>query len=122
MALSVRRHVVVASGLRVWDMTSSTTVGWCSQTTLLLEITPSLHGDLTRVKLTITTVTSSISLGVLASSLTSVTPREVVEVPEGIDWQNQVPDWKREQVDQHPEDVDWSVSSNNDQHTRQTKD
>ena len=74
-----------------------------SQPPLLLKLTPSLHRDLRTVELTL--VFNTRFLGLLASCLPSITPGEVVKFPEGVHWEDKVPDWEGEKVDEHPDDV-----------------
>lgn len=57
-----------------------------------------------------------------ACGLSSVAPAEVVEVPEGVGGQDEVPDWEGDQVDQHPGDVDPSVRGDDDEDTGETED
>lgn len=75
------------------------------KTALLLEIVPAFHGDLTGVEFAFAAVTGFVGALLLARGLTSVSPAEIVKVPKRVDWQDKVPDWQREQVDQHPDDV-----------------
>jgi hypothetical protein len=94
-----------------------------TKSALRLEISPSLHRDFAGVELSLATMTGLVRfLGVFAGGLTRVSPGEVVEVPEGVDWKDEVPDGEREQVDQHPEDVGQAVGGDDDENSRQTKD
>jgi hypothetical protein len=74
-----------------------------SEAAFLLEFAPSFHSDLGTVELAFVFDTSF--LGLFTGSLSSVTPREIIELPEGICGQDEIPDRKREEVDQHPHDV-----------------
>ena len=58
----------------------------------------------------------------LASGLSSVTPAEIVKVPVGVDGEHEVPDREREEVDEHPEDVDGAVGCDDDEDTGETED
>lgn len=89
---------------------------------LLLEVAPPLHGDLAAVELAVTVVATLVSAGNGACGLSSVAPTEVIEVPEGICGEDEVPDWERDEVDQHPGDVDPSVRGDDDEDTGETKD
>lgn len=73
------------------------------QTTFLLKLAPSLHGDLGAVEFTLVLNTSLLRL--LTRSLSSISPREVVKFPECVGRKDKIPEWEREQVDQHPNDV-----------------
>lgn len=57
---------------------------------LPLKISPPLHRNLGTVELALIHKTSLLRL--LVGSFTSFSPRKVVEFPEGIGWQNEVPD------------------------------
>lgn len=70
---------------------------------LLLELAPSLHRDFTAVELAL--VLNTRLLRLLACRLASISPREVVELPVRVDWEHKIPDWQRNKVDQHPDDV-----------------
>lgn len=83
-----------------------TAPGRGTETTLLLEIAPALHGDLAAVELAILVVAAFVGARNGASCLSRVAPAEIVKVPEGVGWEDEVPDWEGEEVDQHPEDVD----------------
>lgn len=88
-------------------------------TTLLLKVAPALHGDLRTVEFTLC---RTVTLVLLAGCLPGITPGEVVEFPERIGRQDEVPNWKRAQIDQHPEDVDETVGGDHDQDTWKAED
>lgn len=83
------------------------------------EITPSFHRDLSAIKLALGI---AMPLIFFAGRLAGIAPTEIVEFPERVGWQNKVPNWEGDEVDQHPEDVDESVCSDDDQYTRKTQD
>lgn len=93
-----------------------------SQASFLFEDIPVLHDNLARVELPFLGMASFAGALLLSHGLTCVTPAEVVKVPEGIGGKDQVPNWERQQVDSHPEDVGDSVSCDDDEDTRKTKD
>lgn len=74
-----------------------------SEPALLLKLIPSLHRDLGAVKLAL--VFNTRLLGLFTSSLAGIAPREVIEFPEGVGREDEVPDGEGDQVDQHPDDV-----------------
>lgn len=86
---------------------------------LTLELGPALHGDLGRVELSLVFQTGLLCL--FACRLSSVTPREVVEFPEGVGWKHKVPDRKGEEIDEHPNDVGWRVGRNDNKQTWKTE-
>ena len=49
-----------------------------------------------------TSVTAFVGACNCACRLSSVTPTEVVKVPEGVSREDEVPDWQGEEIDQHP--------------------
>ena len=63
----------------------------CAEAALLLEVAPSLHGDLGAVELAVAVVAALVGTCHGASSLSGITPTEVVEVPEGICGEDEVP-------------------------------
>ena len=63
-----------------------------AEATLLLEVAPSLHRDLGAVELAVFVVTALVGACYGAGSLSRVTPTEVVEVPEGVGGEDEVPD------------------------------
>ena len=65
-----------------------------SRSSISFELGPSLHRDLAAVELTLIFDTGLLCL--LPSCLSSVTPGEVVELPESVGGENKVPDGKRE--------------------------
>lgn len=91
-----------------------------SQPAFLLELAPSLHRDLRWVELSF--VFNTCFLGLFASSLSSVTPWEIIKLPECIGWENEIPDRKRQQVYSHPNNIWPPVSSKDDENGRETKD
>ena len=91
-----------------------------SQPALLLELAPSLHRDLRAVELALVLDTRLLRL--LARRLARVAPREVVELPECVHRQHEVPDGQRDQVHEHPQHVRPPVRRQHDQYARQTKD
>lgn len=88
---------------------------WSMETTLLLKIVPTLHGDLAGIKFTFTTVAALVSALCFAFSFAGVSPAEIVKVPECVDRQNKVPDWQGEEVDQHPDNVAYTVGGDDDE-------
>jgi hypothetical protein len=56
------------------------------------EVVPSPHSDLAAVELALILQTGLLRL--LTSRLTCVTPAEVVKLPEGVSWEDKVPDRK----------------------------
>jgi hypothetical protein len=68
-----------------------------------LEIIPSLHSDLAAIEFSFVFNTSL--LGLFSSGLSSVSPREVIELPVCIGRKHKIPNWQREQVYQHPDDI-----------------
>lgn len=66
---------------------------------LLLEITPALHSNLARIEFTLATMTSLISALLLTRGFPSVSPAEIVKVPEGVDGEDEIPNGKGEEVD-----------------------
>lgn len=94
---------------------------WCAEATFLLKVAPPLHGNLRAIEFTIFIVTALVGTCHGASSLSSITPAEVVEVPEGVGREDEIPDWQREKVDEHPEDVDQAMRGDNNKNTRQTE-
>lgn len=90
---------------------------------LALEIAPALHRDLTTVKFAFAVAVSR-TFGplLLAGGKTRVAPAEIVEVPVGVGWEYEVPDWEGEEVDEHPEDVAEAVGSDDDEDAGETED
>ena len=76
-----------------------------------------LHDNLARVELSFFGMSAFAGALLLASCLTCVTPTEVVEMPECIGGQDQVPDWERQQIDQHPHNVGDAVGCDDDEDT-----
>lgn len=89
---------------------------------LLLEIAPPLHGNLAAIKLAILIVASLVGARLGARRLARVAPGEVVEVPEGVGGQDEVPDGQGDEVDEHPEDVDEAVRGDDDEDAGQAED
>jgi len=58
----------------------------------------------------------------LTRSHTRITPTEVVEVPEGVGWQNKVPDREGAEIDAHPCEVGEAGGCNDDEDTREAED
>lgn len=87
-------------------------------TALLLKVAPALHGDLRAVEFTLC---CAVSLVLLTGRLAGFTPGEVIELPERVCWQNEIPNWQRQQIDEHPQDVDETMGSDHDQNTWETK-
>jgi hypothetical protein len=75
---------------------------WGAEATLLLEVAPPLHRDLAAIELAVLVVTAFVGACNCACRLSSVTPTEVVKVPEGVSREDEVPDWQGEEIDQHP--------------------
>jgi hypothetical protein len=90
-----------------------------SQSPFLLEFTPPLHRDLRAVEFAL--VFDARFLSLLPSCLSSIAPGEVVEFPEGVDREDEVPDWEREQVDEHPYNVRPAMGCQYDEHRWETK-
>lgn len=88
----------------------------------MLEVIPPLHRDLAAVELSISVVPAFTGTLLLACGLSSVTPAEVVEVPECVCRQDEVPDRERHEVDTHPQDVGDAMSGDDDQQTGKTED
>lgn len=86
---------------------------------VLLELSPSLHGDFARIEFAL--ILDTRLLGLLASRLPRVTPREVVKLPECVSGEDEIPDRQGEKVDQHPHDVGPAVGCANDQDSGETK-
>src|SRR5690625_4187192 len=59
---------------------------------LALKLGPPLHGDLAAVELSLSLVTALLAV---ATILSRVAPREVVNTPEAVRWQNEIPDGER---------------------------
>jgi hypothetical protein len=89
---------------------------------LLLKVTPPLHRDLRAVELAVLVVATLVRTRDGTSGLSRVTPTEVVKVPERVSWQDEVPDWEGEQVDEHPKDVDEAVGGDDNEDTWEAKD
>lgn len=87
-------------------------------TALLLKVAPALHGDLRAVEFTFS---SAVTLVLLAGCLTGIAPGEVVEFPERVRGQDEIPNWQGKKVDQHPEDVDETVGGDYDENTGETE-
>ena len=98
---------------------SSTPSCMASQSALLLKLTPSLHCDLGAVKFAF--IFNARFLRLLACCLASVTPGEVIKLPECVGWKDEIPDWQRKQVDEHPHHVGPSVGCENNENGWQTK-
>lgn len=87
---------------------------------LPLELAPSLHGDLRAIKLSFTlTVATTLHI---TSRLSGITPGEVIKLPVCVGGKHEVPNWKREKVDEHPGDVRHVVCGHDHEHSRKTKD
>ncbi len=122
----IRILILVTTMLLNWPCSTPQTVGILahisiapsslrSQPPFLLEFAPSLHRNLRAVELAF--VFNTRFLGLLTSCLSSITPGEVVEFPEGVNWEDKVPDWEGEQVDEHPDDVRPAVSCKHNEHS-----
>jgi len=114
------RRVSVCKRATLFTSIATTPAGAGSQPALLLEFVPSLHCNLGAVELSL--VFNTCFLGLLARSLAGISPGEVIELPERVRWENEVPDWEREQVDEHPDDIRPAVGRDNDKNGRETKD
>lgn len=90
---------------------------WRTQASLLLEIAPALHGDLGGVELAVLVVAALVGAGLGARRLSRVAPAEIVEVPEGVGGQDEIPHGQGDQIDDHPEDVDEAVRGDDDEDT-----
>jgi hypothetical protein len=65
-----------------------------------------LHNDAGRVEHTLLVSVPSLRLAsTLSLDLPRLSPREVVEMPVGVDGEDKVPDRERAQVDEHPSDI-----------------
>lgn len=93
-----------------------------TESTLLLEIVPALHGDLAGIEFTLAGVAALVVATDLAVGLSGVAPGEVVEVPEGVRGQDEVPDRQTKQIDQHPEHVAEAVGGDDDEDAGKTED
>ena len=91
---------------------------WCAEAAFLLEVAPPLHGDLRAVEFSVFVVTALVGTCHGTSGLSSITPAEVVEVPESVGGEDEIPDWQREEIDEHPEDVDQTMRGDDDKDTR----
>lgn len=87
---------------------------------VVLKVRPSLHGDLAAVKFAFSLVVTPLSC--FACSLTGVTPREVVKLPESICRKYKVPDGERAEIDKHPADVRNTMCSQDDKESWETED
>jgi hypothetical protein len=92
-----------------------------TESAFLLEVAPPLHRDLAAVELAVLVVPAFVGACDCPCRLSSVTPTEVVKVPEGVGREDEIPDWKGEEVDHHPGDVDESVGGDDDEYTGQTE-
>ena len=63
-----------------------------AEAALLLEVAPPLHRNLATVELAVLVVAALVGTGNRACRLSGVAPAEVVKVPEGVGWENEVPD------------------------------
>jgi hypothetical protein len=77
--------------------------GFISHPSLLLKFTPSLHGNLTTIKLAL--VLDACLLRLFPGRLPRIAPTEIIKLPVSVSWEDKVPNGKREQIDQHPDDV-----------------
>lgn len=89
-----------------------------TKSALLFEVAPALHGDFAGVEFALAGVSMLVRALHVACGLARVTPGEIVEVPEGVDRENEIPDWEGEQVDQHPQHVGETVCGDDDQDSR----
>lgn len=89
------------------------------RTLISLKLGPSLHRNLAAVKFSLALTVAAALL--IAIRFASFTPREVVKLPEGIDWENKIPNGERQEVDEHPDDVRPRVCGDDDENTRETK-
>lgn len=85
-----------------------------------LPISPALHGNVGRIE---GSLLSSVCVCTFhfTSNLTGCSPRKVVHVEESIGGENEVPDRKRAQVDEHPSKVGKTARSDDDQNGRDTE-
>ena len=97
---------------RTWPGLAPTTLTF-SQPSFSLKLAPSLHSDLRTVEFTLVFQTGL--LGLLTTCLASISPTEIIEFPEGVCWKDEIPDWKRDQVDQHPDDIRPTMSGQDNQ-------
>jgi hypothetical protein len=94
---------------------------WGAEAALLLEVAPPLHRDLAAVEFAVLVMPAFVGACDCPCRLSSVTPTEVVKVPERVGWEDEVPDWQGEEVDQHPCDVYQSVGGDDDEDTGETE-
>lgn len=80
---------------------------------------PPAHRNLAAVEFALVFETSLLSL--LACRLASITPAEVVELPECVRRKNKIPDRQRQQVDEHPRDIRPAVSCDDDENGGKTE-
>jgi hypothetical protein len=86
---------------------------------VLLELTPSLHCDLGAIKLAL--IFDTCLLGFFTGSLSSISPGEIIEFPESVSWEDEVPNRKREQIDKHPYNIRPSVGGKDDENSGKTE-
>ena len=92
------------------------------ESAILFKVDPAPHGDLAGVKFAIPAMPGLVSTFRLSSSLPRVTPREIVKVPERVHRQHEVPNGKREQVNEQPHDIAQAMGSYDDEHSGQPQD
>lgn len=100
------------------DIFSGTPVGALASL-VTLKLGPSFHRNLAAVEFTL--ILDSSLLHLLVRGLSSITPREIVKLPERVGGQDKVPNREGDQVDQHPDDVRPRVSSDNDKDRGETE-
>lgn len=70
---------------------------------IALKLGPPLHGNLAAIEFTFVLDTSLLCL--FSCSLSSLTPREVIKLPECIGREDEIPYREREKVDEHPDHI-----------------
>jgi hypothetical protein len=88
-----------------------------TESALLLEVAPPLHRDLAAVELAVLVVPAFVGACDCSCRLSSVAPTKVVEVPERVCGEDEVPNWQGEEIDQHPRYVDESMCGDDDKDT-----
>lgn len=86
-----------------------------------LPIHPSLHRDVRRIESSFFGAVSVCAFD-FSGDLARRAPREVVHVEEGVGWEDEVPDRKRTEVDEHPTEVGETARGDDDQDGRNTED
>lgn len=85
---------------------------------LPLEFSPPLHDDMARIKLSL--LITMIGL-LITRNLSRLTPTKVIEMPECVGREDKVPNWQREEVDDHPSDVGDLARGDDDEQAWKTK-